>query len=210
MAAAAALLEEMRADTVALALYQFHLRPEQLSLPAQSAARLVERYDQRMRVPDRYAALKAREAELLRFSLDLQEQALTPEQAELLQRQTREARALVYSSKTQMDIRENIASLRHAQEAEFAGLYKFHRKFVKRIYSSVLDRGLVSAQDSVADERTASLLRANDEHYREVNELLRALVAGQAVSAPGISSILNVNRDIHHSIKDLLHGREPG
>ncbi|NND66201.1 MAG: Na/Pi cotransporter family protein, partial [Halioglobus sp.] len=69
LAAAAALLEEMRTDTVALALYQFHLRPEQLSLPAESAARLVERYDQRMRVPDRYAALKAREEELLRFSL---------------------------------------------------------------------------------------------------------------------------------------------
>ncbi len=210
LVASAALLDEMRLDTVVLALHQFHLRPEQLGLHPEGEALLVRRYDLHMRVPDRYAALKAREADLLRFSMELQQQALAPAQVELLQRQVREARALVYSSKTQMDIRENIAALRHAQEGDLAGLYKFHRQFVKTLYRKYLELASAATPGAVAGEQVAALLRANDAHYSEANELLHALAAASAVAEPGISSILNVNRDVHHSVKDLLHGREVG
>lgn len=207
LAASAALVEEMRLDTVVLALQQFHLRPEHLSLPPASATQLEARYDLHLRAPDRYAALKQREAELLRFSLDLQEQALTLDQAQELQVQVREARAMVYSSKSQMDIRENIASLRHADEEELTALYSFHRKFVRKVYGNIMQLGSGAAAAGVAAEQVASLLRANDEHYDEANRQLRALAAARTVSEPGLSSILNVNRDVHHSIKDLLHGR---
>ena len=39
-----------------------------------------------------------------------------------------------------------------------------------------------------------------------LDETPSAVAASRAVAEPGISSILNVNRDIHHSIKDLLQG----
>ncbi len=206
LAASAAALHVMRMDTVVLALHQFHLRPETLALPAGVASPLLQRYDERMRVTERYAALKDREADLLRFSMSLQEQALTATEAEQLHRQVREARALVYSSKTQMDIRENIAALRHAGDSELEALYKFHRKFARKVYGDYLQLMGEGASAGVVDEVVTALIQANDEHYREANALLRSLAAARAVSEPGASSVLNVTRDIHHSIKDLLSG----
>jgi len=207
LSATKALLDLMRFDTVVLTLNEFYLRPEHLQLPAAVEVFLLRHYEQRLSVPDRYALLKSRESELLAFSLEIQKQPLNEQQASTLNRQLREARALVYSSKTQMDIRKNVAAMRHTDKPELLSLYKFHRKYACSLYRRYLNMSFAEHVPAVNAERLQKWLRENDEHYDESNKVTRQLAVSGTISGVQLSSVLNVNRDIHHSVKDLLHGR---
>ena len=206
LAASARQLDAMRIEAGVLTLHLFHLRPEQLGLTGAIAQALDEHYNQRISVPDRYSMLKSAESQLLAFAMALQKGALNREQAQTLHQQIREARALVYSSKTQMDIRENIASLRHAQSDPLSRTYQTHRKFTSKVYRHYLELACSGRDDAITREEINKLLAENDRLYEQHNERIHAMTAAPVSSDPSLPSVLNVNRDMHHSIKDLLSG----
>ena len=161
---------------------------------------------QRSSASERYLRLKKAEVELSAFAIKLQEEQLTRGEAGLLDAQLREARSMVYSSKTQMDIRESIAMLRHSEADELKALYSRHRKFTRRIYSRYLELSSAKLPQEAIREEVQGLLRENDAQFQQVNEETRKAVGIISGEHPGLPSVLNINRDMHHSIKDLLQG----
>lgn len=198
------LLYDMRLNSVVLGLHGFHTRPEHLQLSKPLQQELMDCFQHRTSAEDRYKQIKQHESDLLAFSFDLQEQPLNAEQVVQLESYTREARALVYSSKTLKDIREDLISLRHSDQPEVLSLYRQHRNFMKLVYRKYLP--LASATSlSVRDRETLTqLLNDNEVNYTDANNSVNAMAANDAVSGAVLSTMLNVNREIHHAIKNAL------
>ena len=197
-------LSIMRLDAVVLSLHAFQLRPEQLQLNGDLLSDLASHSTEHEGMDQRYRGIKQQESELISFSFDLQGQTLTSEQVSRLERQTREARALVYSSKTLNDIRENLASLRHSKQSEIIDWYKYHRSFMKRIYSHYLSLANKGVHTPVDRESLAGQFNDNEKHYRESNERVSTMASSDKVAGIELSTMLNVNGEVHHSLKNLL------
>jgi phosphate:Na+ symporter len=197
-------LSDMRLSCAVLALHDFQLQPEQLQLDAPLRRELDQSFERRISAEQRYATIKQQESDLLAFSFDLQEQKLDAQQVTLLGRQTRESRALVYSSKTLRDIRKNLVNLRHSSQPEVTALYKLHRNFIRICYHRYLP--LARDEDFTASgiESLQQLLMDNESHYHEANTAVNAMAAQDAVSGIDLSTMLNVNREIHHALKNLF------
>lgn len=204
LVATAGVLANMRLNSTTLNMHAFHLRPEQLQLPGQLHQDLDECFENRITAEQRYAALKEQESDLLAFSFDLQEQPLNSEQATLLEHQTREARALVYSSKTLNDIRENLVNLRHSKYADIENWYMEHRNFIKVMYRHYLLLAHDNSTQASAREKLARLFKDNENHYLRAHEAVNDMASHDLVSGIDLSTMLNVNREIHHSLKNLL------
>jgi phosphate:Na+ symporter len=197
-------LSNMRLNAVVLSLHAFHLRPEQLQLSGELHQALEECFELHEGMDKRYNRIKRAESELLSFSFDLQEQPLSTEQVSLLERQTREARALVYSSKTINDIRGNLVTLRHHSHTDILDWYKGHRNFVKTLYKRYLGLADEEAPVPTIREILAELMNDNENHYRESNDTVNSMASSDSVTGIELSTMLNVNREIHHSLKNLL------
>ena len=205
--ASAKVLAQMRINATALILHEFHLAPDQLHLPAGELQALRVNYEQRQSLTERYFQIKHSETELLAFAYDVQGQPLSPAQAEKLDRQTREARALVYSCKNMMDIREDIAMMRHHVQPPIMALYKAHRGFLKLVYQRYLQ--FATELPGLDTETWNELSRQNDEHYQRSNTAASVIASTAESPDPDLSTALNVNHEIHHAIKDLIAGNQP-
>jgi hypothetical protein len=61
------------------------------------------------------------------------------------------------------------------------------------------------AERGVADrELLDELADRNQAHYLEANQQVHAMAADDVVSGSELSTMLNVNREIHHALKNLL------
>lgn len=198
------LLSDMRLNAVVLSLHTFNLRPEQLQLSDELNRALGECFELHEGMDKRYDRIKGAESELLSFSFDLQEQPLNSEQVNLLERQNREARALVYSSKTINDIRENLVTLRHHKHEDILDWYKRHRGFTQTMYKRYLGLAGNERPGATIRETLSGLLGDNESHYREANETVNTMASSDRVTGIELSTMLNVNREIHHSLKNLL------
>jgi phosphate:Na+ symporter len=195
---------EMRLRATVLNLHAFHLQPTQLQLSGTLQQDLDASFDKHIATDQLYILIKRQEADLLAFSFELQEQPLTPAQALQLQRQLREARAMIYSAKTLNDIRRNLLELRHNQREEINQWYKAHREFVKLSYRRYLP--LAGADVLQPDQREilAGLSSDNEIHYLEANKRVSELAARHGVGGVELSTMLNVNHEVHHALKSLL------
>lgn len=208
LVASAAVLADMRLNSTSLTLHAFHLRPEQLSLSGDLMTRLERCFEEHISAENRYTRIKEQESDLLAFSFDLMAQKLSPEQAAQLSRQTREARAPVYSSKTLNGIRENLVHLRHSENPEIADWYKHHRNFIKTIYHQYLPLAGDAELTAAGQEQLAELLEDNECHYTAGNSAVSTMASSDAVGGIDLSTMLNVNREVHHSLKNLLMSLE--
>jgi hypothetical protein len=197
-------LYDIRLNSTILNLHAFHLHSRQLQLAGDLQRDLDACFDLHLGPEQRYIHIKQQEADLLAFSFDLQEQPLNAEQVSRLVRHTREARALVYSSKTLNDIRGNLMDLRHSPQAEVSGWYKEHCEFVKHVYRRYLPLAGELADAPVQREALAKLSNHNETHYLEAGDRVSAMASRDRVSGIELSTMLNVNHEIHHALKSLL------
>lgn len=197
-------LSEMRLSSVVLGMHGFHLQPEQLQLPGALQSRLRDSFERRTNSEQRYLQIKQQESDLLAFSFDLQAQELNTEQITQLSRQTQESRALVYGSKTLKDIREDLVYMRHSNQAEVTALYKEHRNFIKTFYRHYLQLTGDPGSTAVDQDAVEQLLRDVENHYQAANSAVHAMASGDVVGGAELSTMLNVNREIHHGLKNLV------
>lgn len=202
-------LNDVRRNAIVLNLHAFHLRVDNLQLPGDLQRELEDAQTSHRGVEQRYSYIKQQESDLLAFSFDLQEQQLKAGQVAHLSRQVREARALVYSSKTLNDVRENLVISRHSEHPEVLEWYKHHRNFMKAIYRHYL---LLMSNNNVTpsdEEALAGILQKNQNHYRESNESVSRMASSDKVTGIELSTMLNVNQEIHHSLKSLFQATQP-
>lgn len=195
---------DMRLNSVVLGLHGFRLRPEPLQLTNPLQDELTDCFQHRINPEQRYKQIKQQESDLLAFSFDLQEQSLNSDQVIQLECYIREARALVYSSKTLKDIREDLVSLRHSSQPEVLALYKQHRNFMKLTYRRYLPFAAATLPGALDRETLKQLLNDNENHYKDANDNVHNMASNDVVSGAALSTMLNVNREIHHAIKNTL------
>lgn len=157
----------------------------------------------------RYEALKDREDELMHFALSLQRQPLTTEQAQQLSRLLEMTRALVYACKTIKDIRQNLVDLRSVDQRPQtrdtgAGLFSLQRNFHRQFYQRLLHLILGEHSRDYVQEELDSLFALNDTHHNQLDAQVYS-GAQMGVNGTQLSTQLNVNREVHHANKSLLH-----
>ncbi len=197
-------LANIRNHAAVLNLHAFHLSAEQLTLPAAHKQLLEACFDVRITPGERYRRIKQQESDLLAYSFDLQEQALNASQVALLQSQIRDARALVYSSKTLNDVRENLVSMRHSEQENVVDLYHLHRNFMTAFYGQYLQLPARDQLTPTEREIVMRLLEDNERHYQQSNDAVNQMASMDLVSGIELSTMLNVNREVHHALKSLL------
>ncbi len=208
LAAMTRVLQAMRLDAIALALQGFRLQVADLDLPAPLATDLRDSVRQAISEEQRYGLIKERESELLAFAADVQAEPLQLTQASQLDRLTREARALAYSSKTLKDIREHLLTQQHSEQSPVQALYREHRDFVAAAIGAYL-RISADLERAAAGELVGEWLARNDQHHDRGNRSVGDMAASDSVTGAALTNMLNVNRDVHHGIKDLLLSLQP-
>ena len=74
-------------------------------------------------------------------------------------------------------------------------------KSLCRRYLPLSSRTATSAGDR---EILTQLHNDNEKHYGEANASVRAMAPNDVVSGAELSTMLNVNREIHHALRNLL------
>ncbi len=196
-------LERLLYAVIALDLHNFRLTPEDLHVNGDVTGAVEEHFEQRMEFEDRYEDIKQQESDILELGIALQAEPLESEQADMLLRRLDATRSLVYSAKTLKDIRENLVSLRHHQQTEITALFKSHQKFLRKYISRCLRLKLAAGRSQALEEKVAELNRLNQQHYEEANATVHQLVSNEGPEGGEISTLLNVNHELHHAMKHL-------
>ena len=197
-------LGDIRLNSAVLSMHAFHLQPQQLQLTGALQDKLSDCFDRRLNPEQRYLRIKQQESDLLAFSFDLQVQELNAKQVSVLASQMRESRALVYGSKSLNDIRQDLVSMRHSDHPEVVDLYRHHRSFIKAFYRRYLQLPGGSASKAVDRDTLDQLLGDIESHYQSANTAVHAMASSDVVGGSELSTMLNVNREIHHGLKNLL------
>ena len=197
-------LGDIRLNSAVLSMHAFHLQPQQLQLTGALQEELSHCFDRRLNPEQRYLRIKQQESDLLAFSFDLQVQELNAEQVSLLASQMRESRALVYGSKSLNDIRQDLVFMRHSDHPEVVDLYRQHRNFIKAFYHRYLQLPGGSASEAVDRDTLGRLLGDIESHYQSANMAVHAMASNDVVGGSELSTMLNVNRELHHGLKNLL------
>lgn len=192
-------LENLMLDAAALNLARFGIQRERLPTLA-SRRSAVDGTD----FEADYESIKQREEELVALALKLQQQALNEAQVAMLAQLLDAARLAVFAAKSLKDVRANLQALEDTSEHAVAAYYQALCRYQLLFHSEWL--ALVSAphpatyvDEQVARLRTQNdvqLVDANDSAYRAVGQLHRTTL--------NLSSLLNVNREIHLAAEHLL------
>ncbi len=152
---------------------------------------------------DRYERLKRLEGELAEYVVALQTHELSFAQGRALVGQLEAMRLTVISAKSVKDIRQNLVDLRLAMRPSTDSWLRRFESSADDMYRQ-LDELDPDAQPNVLIEALAAQRnRMRDERDAVVSDLYRA--AGQhGLNELEISTLFNVNRELHSSSKALL------
>ncbi len=157
--------------------------------------------DDRQSFENRYEQLKQNEGELIQYIRRVQQCPLTERQSATLLRCLSCARDLVYSVKTLKDIRADLIDLRHQSEPELFELSTVYAQYVHEFYQK-----LVRLLDGIHEY---SYLQEQLEELNVLNEQLpvnlnNAIDNNIMLSPDQLSTLMNVNRELHYSGTNLL------
>lgn len=192
------------ANAILMNAKQFQLNVKDFEIDDKIRLTLENNINEDRSFSENYSAIKESEGEILNIVAKTQQLPLTQSQSEDLNQIVDTARSIVYSCKTLKDIHQNLVTIQNDQatEKQFIEQNRYHKK----IYSQLL--GLIFGTNTTAYilEESDEIYSANDQHHMAMDKAIYQL-AGQNHHDPSLTSTqLNVNREIHHSIKSLLHG----
>ncbi|HRQ64329.1 MAG TPA: Na/Pi symporter [Xanthomonadaceae bacterium] len=151
----------------------------------------------------RYERLKRLEGELVEFVVSLQQRELDPEISRSLGRHLDAIRGAVISAKSVKDIRENLVEMRLALRAPVeAWIERFSNQF--QHFYGVIDRLDPDQAQEVLIEELARLRRENRDFRDAMLADLYRDAGRRALSELELSTLFNVNRELHSSGKALL------
>jgi phosphate:Na+ symporter len=150
-----------------------------------------------------YAHLKHLEGEILAQSLDLQQQALDPDESSRLSQIVRSIRDAVHSAKSVKDIQHDLHGFRDSVNDRFNAYYNQFREVVREFYeslSSLIDAELPTLRfERLVDVKSKS----EDLHERMLRRIYDEVERGE-LGRGEISTLLNVNRELYVSNLSLI------
>ncbi len=182
----------------AIKVNHFHLEPVIIEqLPAQT---FIEQ-----NFIDNYAAIKDSEGEIMQFVAKAQQLTLTQEQSEDLSSVIEAARAMVYSCKTLKDIVANLQMLQDDTE-QTEDQFKNQREYHLSLYKELLNLVYGEHPAGYVLEECDALYGENDKHQQVMDKRIYQSAIYHRDDPSFLSTQLNVNREVHHSAKNLLRG----
>jgi phosphate:Na+ symporter len=191
-------------QSIALNLRNLKIDTQSLSVKDELKKEIEKQRDVSQSFEESYEAIKESESELLQFFIHLQEQPLEPALAKTINDLLEIIRAIVYSCKTLKDIREDLVSLRHSESEMAVEIETRHKRFHLEFYSSLLPLLQGQHEESYLREQQEALMQLLSKHQNETNTLVYNSPLQSEPEIINSSSILNVNREIHHSAKNLI------
>jgi len=200
-------LEALIADFSLLITHYVQLPPEATSPPKRMAAAIFAARKGHTSEDERYRQIKSTESAIFAFGLKLEEEPLTKTQRKLLKSQIRQARTLTYSAKVLKDIHLDLHAISEHQHQQVVDIYSGHREFLRLILSELYQLYETTPAEVRADKIQSLKLR-NEKQYKENARRVPALVASRKITGEELSTLLNMNREINHAVKDLLEAAE--
>lgn len=197
-----ALLSQVAEFTLVLAHY-LQLTLDVVRPGVRMRAALVAALAEHHAPDERYRLIKASELSIIAFGLELDGEKLSKTEGKHLKGQMQQARAVAYSAKTLKDIQSDMRWMSHNVHPSIRQLYNEHREFLR----STLDNLFLIYEDSSDTphrEKIDGLEAANEEHFEKSGSTVSTLIGGRLIAGDEASTLLNVNRDIHHAIKGLI------
>jgi phosphate:Na+ symporter len=162
-----------------------------------------------------YEYIKTREVDIIRFCAIVQQQKLDPALTELLNQVLDIARSVVYGCKTMQDISDNLATLSQPSFSQSAlgnndvitrQIYADQRSFYITMHQKLISLVINKHEMPFVEEQVQQLDEQNNTHFNTMNRLLYQQVAPEKELSDGylLSTLLNVNREIHHSTKNMI------
>lgn len=209
-------IKQLWINVILANLSHFQVKPRDLDIDEDRLRQLQLADEQDGDFQDNYENIKRQEGEILQFALKLQQHPLTPEQTKTIIQGIDTTRAIVYGCKTLKDIAHNLQALRQDPSKHAKNQFMQQRNYQMAFYSQLINFLLQEHPKSYLQEEYIQLLSNNDSHHENMDKLIYEYAAAPAKSnepaslrasdASQISSELNVNREIHHATKSILHG----
>lgn len=200
-------LEVLIADFSLLITHYVRLPPEATAPPKRMASAIFAARKGHTSEDERYRQIKATESAIFAFGLKLEDESLTKTQRKFLKNQIRQARTLTYSAKVLKDIHLDLHAISEHEHQQVVDIYNGHREFLRQILSELYQLYEVIPAEARADKIQSLKLR-NEKHYKDNARLVPALVAKRKITGEELSTLLNMNREINHAVKDLLEAAE--
>ena len=200
-------LEVLIADFSLLITHYLRLPPEATSPPKRMASAIFAARKGHTSEDERYRQIKATESAIFAFGLKLEEESLTKAQRKFLKNQIRQARTLTYSAKILKDIHLDLHAISEHEHQQVVDMYNGHREFIRLILSELYQLYETTPAGARPD-KIQRLKLCNEKQYKEAARLVPALVASRKITGEELSTLLNMNREINHAVKDLLEAAE--
>ena len=151
---------------------------------------------------EQYELLKALEGEVLSYVMKVQQKKMGIEQGETLQDFLSSIRNMVAAAKCLKDIRHNLIDFRHSSRDQINNYYLFLSHFMETFYQA-LDKLWELPTDKVTD-LIYSLQQRNEQFHNEFLKRIYADIGRDPVLGVDLSTLLNVNRELFTSNRNLL------
>lgn len=197
-------VRELVIMVVALNLHNLKLEPRVVGLKEALANQLDSIYREPRGFEQRYEALKQWEEDIAELAIAIHQQTLSDKQARQIGLLMEATRAAVYASKALKDVRENLISLRHSESTQVQRLYRSHTQFLLPFYNRLLELLWEPYSRDYLEEEKSRLRNLNDEHQQFWDDAVYDQAGSVVIYQLPISTLLNVNRAIHHSGNSLL------
>jgi phosphate:Na+ symporter len=152
---------------------------------------------------DCYSDLKHLEGEILAHALDMQRQALDPEESAKLSQIIPSIRNAVHSAKSVKDVHHDLHVFRDSVNDRFNAYYHQFRETVREFYES-LDALQDSELPALRFERLVDLKNTSEALHQRMHRRIYDEVERGALSRVEISTLLNVNRELYVSNLSLI------
>ena len=206
-------LQNMWLLAAANTLHILGISPHQLTINASHLKRLTDAAkmlddDSHLQV---YQKIKHREAAIVQLVYQLQQQRLSKLQSRQLGLMQELARGIVYTSKTIQDISGDIQQLHNADQiTSTAASWQLTQQqiFLRELYTTTLPAILDKQDRGYLQEQLKDFETRNDQHFHDMNNGVYHRAPNALKSEPELSIQLNVNWEILHASRSLLHSIE--
>jgi len=187
----------------------FNCRTLKIESPVSNGVLGTEDADQGMakkQYSEQYGLLKTLEGEILAYVMKVQLGKVEEKQGEELQKYLSSVRNTVAAAKCLKDVRHNLVNFRHSSRDQINNYYLFLKDFMMKFYQELNDLRYVSSD--LATETLLELHKNNDEFHNVFLKRIYADVGQYPILEVDLSTLLNVNRELFTSNRNLLKACE--
>lgn len=199
-------LVELFTKVVSINIRNFKFDSNQMVLSESSSHRLQESFSTESDFEARYKETKRLEGEMFRYGGNLVSSANNDEVSARVDLIRDAARDAVYAMKTLKDVRGDLVEFRrmlHRIESEPA-----YEKRLAHLYEVLADLLFVAHKAGYREQKLIWLRSQNERIHSELHEQIMHQIRDEKLDADGVATILNTNREIWHSNRNLFDAFE--